>query len=281
MLDPHILKSFITVAELKSFTKAASKVHLTQSTVSQQIKKLEQDMGCTLFVREGKTALTTREGEKLLLYARRICRLIQEAEGSMKIDLEHGVVRIGVPEDIASSFIAPVLSKFRKKYSKIQFSVMSGMSKKLWANFQSGDLDIVLIKQRKGETSGLASWKEPLKWIDHSSAHNFAQDIIPLVAFSENGLYRNEMINYLDENNRQWRISYESSSLAGLISAVNIGFGITLIPKRLVMKEHKILTPKQGYYPIDDFELVLHVESTSSTLTREIAAELVKSFQAY
>lgn len=281
MLDPHVLKSFITVAELKSFTKAAHKVHLTQSTVSQQIKKLEKDMGCALFAREGKTAVTTREGEKLLLYAKRICHLIEEAEESVKIDLEYGFVKIGVPEDIASSFIAPILSQFKKKYSKIQFSVISGMSRKLWEDFQSGELDIVLIKQRKGETSGLASWKEPLKWIDNLKANSFAQKVIPLVSFSESGLYRNEMIHYLEEKQRPWRISYESSSLAGLISAVNIGFGITLLPKRLVRKEHRILTAKEGFYPVEDFELVLHVGNVSSTLTKDVAKDLVKSFGHY
>lgn len=281
MLDPHVLKSFVAVAELESFTKAANKVHLTQSTVSQQIKKLEEDMGCILFVRKGKTALTTFEGQKLLLYAKRICRLIEEAEESIKIDLELGFVRIGVPEDIASSFIAPILSKFKKKYPKIQFSVMSGMSKKLWEKFQAGDLDIVLVKQRKGETTGLASWKEPLNWIDKLSANNFEQKIIPLVVFSEGGLYRNEIINYLDKNQKEWRISYESSSLAGVISAVNIGFGITLLPKRLVLKEHKILTAKQGFYSVEEFELVLHIDKTSSSLAREIATDFVKSFNAY
>ncbi|WP_408097093.1 LysR family transcriptional regulator [Peredibacter sp. HCB2-198] len=281
MLDPHVLRSFIAVAELKSFTKAANKVHLTQSTVSQQIRKLEEDLGCNLIAREGKTAFTTTEGEKLLLYAKRICNLIEEAEENIKIDLEYGFVKIGVPEDIASSFIAPILAEFRKKYPKIQFSIISGISKKLWESFQSGDLDIVFIKQRKGETSGFASWKEPLKWIDHQKANNYLQETVSIVAFSENGLYRNEMINYFEETQRKWRISYESSSLASLISAVNIGFGVTLLPKRLVMKEHKILTAKDGFRSIEDFELVLHVGSAPSTLAKEVAADLVKSFKNY
>lgn len=281
MLDPHVLKSFIAVAETKSFTNAANKVHLTQSTVSQQIKKLEEDLKCNLFIRTGKTALTTFEGEKLLLFAKRICRLIDDAEESIKLDLEYGFVRIGVPEDIASTYIAPILAGFKKKYGKIQFSVASGMSRNLWEQFQNGDLDIVLVKQKKGETSGLASWKEPLRWIDHHEYSNFDLDIIPLVAFTENGLYRDVMIRYLDDRGKNWRISYESSSLASLISAVNIGFGITLLPKRLVMKEHKILSSKQGFNGIEDYELVLHVGSISSTLSREVADDLIKSLKNY
>nr|WP_295904458.1 LysR family transcriptional regulator [uncultured Bdellovibrio sp.] len=247
----------------------------------QQIRRLEETLKCDLFVREGKTASTTLEGEKLLRYAKKILHLINEAEDSLQLDLEYGFVRIGVPEDIASSFIAPILAEFKKKYPKIQFSVTSELSKKLWSQFQAGDLDIALVKQRKGETSGVASWSEPLRWIDHSKANNFAQPIIPLVAFSENGLYRNEMINYLDEKGKGWRISYESSSLASLVSAVNIGFGVTLLPKRLVMKEHKVLTAKQGFSAIEDFESVLHVNSSSSTLSREVAADLIKSFGKY
>lgn len=281
MLDPYVLRSFIAVAESKSFTKAARSVHLTQSTVSQQIKKLEGDLKCDLFIRDGKTATMTLEGEKLLRYAKKICHLINEAEESIKIDLEYGFVRVGVPEDIASSFIAPILAEIKKKYPKIQFSVATELSKKLWGQFQASDLDIVLVKQRIGETSGIASWKEPLRWIDQSKANNFYQDIIPLVVFSENGLYRNEMMNYLDERGKGWRISYESSSLAGLVSAVNIGFGVTLLPKRLVTKDHKVLTAKQGFGAVEDFELVLHVSSGSSTLIREVAEDLVRAFDEY
>lgn len=281
MLDPHVLKSFIAVAELKSFTKAANKVHLTQSTVSQQIRKLEEDLGCSLIAREGKTAKPTNEGEKLLIYAKRICNLLEEAEDQMKTELEYEFVKIGVPEDIATSFIAPILAEFRKKYPKIQFSIVSGMSKKLWADFQSGDLDIVLIKQRKGETSGFASWKEPLKWIDHPKANNYLQETVSIVSFPENGLYRLEMINYLEEIERKWRISYESSSLGSLISAVNIGFGITLLPKRLVQKDHKVLTAKDGFRSIEDFELALHVSKTPSTLVKEVATDLMKSLKNY
>lgn len=281
MLDPHVLKSFIAVAELKSFTKAANKVHLTQSTVSQQIKKLEEELKCNLFLRHGKTASPTVEGEKLLQYARRIWLLLEEAEDALKLDLEYGFLRIGVPEDIASSFIAPVLAGIRKKYAKMQFSVVSGLSRKLWGEFQNGELDIVLIKQQKGETSGVASWKEPLRWIDHPSLINYNQEIIPLVAFSENGLYRNEMINYLDMMGKRWRLSYESSSLPGLISALDNGFGITLLPKRVVRKDHKILTARQGFRPVEDFELVMHAQTSSSSVVREVVDDLVKSFENY
>lgn len=280
-MDPYLLKSFIAVAESKSFTNAAKRVHLTQSTVSQQIRRLEEELKCKIFVRDGKAVQMTLEGEKLLHYANRICRLLAEAEDSLRLDLEYGFVRIGVPEDIASVFIAPILAEFRKKYPKIQFSVASDLSKNLWSQFQSDDLDIAFIKQRKGETSGVASWKEPLQWVDHSKIHNYALETIPLVAFSENGLYRNEMINYLDAKEKRWRISYESSSLASLVSAVSIGFGVTLLPKRVTMREHKVLTAKQGFAAVEDFELVLHVNDRSSTLTREVAENLRKSFEKY
>ncbi|AHZ86556.1 HTH-type transcriptional regulator GltC [Bdellovibrio bacteriovorus] len=281
MLNIHVLKSFIAVAELKSFTKAAKKVHLTQSTVSQQIKRLEEDLGCELLERAGKTATLTFEGEKMFRYAQRLCTLAEEAEQSLRLDPGHGFVRVGVPEDIASSFIAPILSEFRKKHPKIQFSVTGDLSRRLWLKYQDGELDIVLVKQKKGETSGMANWPEPLKWIDGIHSNNFAQEIVPLVAFCESGLYREEMISYLDAEERPWRLAYESSSLGGLISAVNIGFGVTLLPKRLVGKMHRVLTARQGYAAVEDFELAMHVMSGSSTLVREVAADLVRAFKVY
>ncbi|WP_155897209.1 LysR family transcriptional regulator [Bacteriovorax sp. BSW11_IV] len=281
MLDPHILKSFIAVAETKSFTRASRLVGLTQSTVSQQIKRLEEQMSCELILRNGKEALLTIEGEKLLIYAKRICNLINEAHDQIKFDMSHGLIRIGLPEDIAGSFIAPALAKIKAKFPKTQFSITSGLSAFLWSKFKEGDFDIVLIKQPEGETTGIASWEEPLCWIDNKQIHNYKLDPVPLVVFPSGALYRGDMIHYMDSIDLNWRISYESSSVASICSAVENGFGITLLPKRLVKKDHKILNAKNGYKSPRPYELVMHTQTSSSSLAREITKDLISALKKY
>ena len=81
MLDLELLKSFVSVVDSGGFTRAGERVHRTQSTVSQQIKRLEEDIGQPLLIRNGKDVTPTEAGERLLSYARRLLSLAEEARG--------------------------------------------------------------------------------------------------------------------------------------------------------------------------------------------------------
>src|SRR5512141_1673665 len=102
MLDLDLLRSFVSVVDTGGFTRAGERVHRTQSTVSQQIKRLEDAVGRTLLQRNGKQALLTEEGERLLSYARRILALEQEARDVVSRPVNDGIVRLGIPEDFAA-----------------------------------------------------------------------------------------------------------------------------------------------------------------------------------
>jgi glutamyl/glutaminyl-tRNA synthetase len=109
MLDPLLLRSFVAIIDTGSFTRAGERVHLTQSTISQQIRRLEQQLGCPLLDRSGRQVVTTAEGEKLLGLARRILALLAEAEAQVtEASLQ---LSLGVPEDFAAGAIAPVLAQ--------------------------------------------------------------------------------------------------------------------------------------------------------------------------
>src|SRR3974390_354030 len=102
MLDLELLRSFVSVVEAGGFTRAGERVHRTQSTVSQQIKRLEDDIGQPLLHRSGKDVTPTEAGEKLLSYARRLLSLAEEARDVMTRPGNEGAVRLGVPEDFAA-----------------------------------------------------------------------------------------------------------------------------------------------------------------------------------
>src|SRR5215218_1264307 len=101
MLDLELLRSFISVVDAGGFTRAGERVHRTQSTVSQQIKRLEDDIGQPLLNRNGKDVTPTEAGERLLSYARRLLALAEEARDVMARPESEGAVRLGVPEDFA------------------------------------------------------------------------------------------------------------------------------------------------------------------------------------
>lgn len=136
MLDPLLLRSFVAIIDTGSFTRAGERVHLTQSTISQQIRRLEQQLGCPLLDRAGRQVVATAEGEKLLGLARRILTLLAQAEeqvseGSLSLSL-------GVPEDFAAGAITPVLAAFARDYPEVRLEVQSGLSHEIWQRFEAG-----------------------------------------------------------------------------------------------------------------------------------------------
>src|ERR1700726_1320855 len=110
MLDLELLRSFVSVVDSGGFTRAGERVHRTQSTVSQQIKRLEEDVGQPLLNRNGKDVTPTEAGERLLSYARRLLSLAEEARDVVTRPGHEGAVRLGVPEDFAAYRLAKLLA---------------------------------------------------------------------------------------------------------------------------------------------------------------------------
>jgi len=274
-LDPVLLRSFVAVAETGSFTRAAESTHLTQSTVSQQVRKLESQIGCELLQRKGRYVTATLEGERVLSYARRILHLMQEAVSQTMLSVEQQKIRLGVPEDFATHAIMPTLADFSRRYPGIRLEVKSGMCSDIWREFQRSELDLALVKQRQNSLPGLASWPEPLCWIDSLEGNNLQRDPIPLVTFPIGGLYRSEMAHTFDSLGRSWRLAYVSTSLSGVCCAVEAGLGISLLPKRLVTAKHRILDETDGLPQVADLELTLHAQSQLSAYDKMLADELI------
>ncbi|KAJ8742943.1 LysR family transcriptional regulator [Aeromonas veronii] len=268
MLDPLLLRSFVAIIDTGSFTRAGERVHLTQSTISQQIRRLEQQLGCPLLDRAGRRVVATAEGEKLLGLARRILALLAQAEeqvteGSVALSL-------GLPEDFAAGAITPVLAAFARDYPEVRLEVQSGLSHEIWQRFEAGELDLALVKQTRGQGAPLASWREPLVWVDSRDWPARERDPLPLVVFPSEGLYRRQMTEALDGLGRRWRIAYVSASLASLQGAVSAGIGVSLLPKRLMPAAQLALTQWPKVAPV---ELALHAGvSGGEPLTRLSAA---------
>lgn len=270
MLDPLLLRSFIAIIDTGSFTRAGERVHLTQSTISQQIRRLEQQLGCPLLDRSGRQVVATAEGEKLLGLARRILALLAQAEeqvteGSVALSL-------GVPEDFAAGAITPVLAAFARDYPEVRLEVQSGLSHEIWQRFEAGELDLALVKQTRGQGAPLASWREPLVWVDSRDWPARERDPLPLVVFPSEGLYRRQMTEALDGLGRRWRIAYVSASLASLQGAVSAGIGVSLLPKRLMPADQLALTQWPKVAPV---ELALHAGGSGSEPLTRLSAALI------
>ncbi|KQS95106.1 MULTISPECIES: LysR substrate-binding domain-containing protein [unclassified Rhizobium] len=256
--DLDLLRTFVAVVECDGFTRAAERVHLTQSTVSQQVKKLETNLGHTLLLRDKSTGgvQTTEEGEVLLSYARKILATAQEAIDAMSTPQAPKTVRLGVPEDFAGRRLIDLLSGFAAASPHIRLDTVSGWSTELRRLLDAGEIDLALIKREPGDGACLASWKEELVWVD-SASRPVRDEIVPLAVFPVGCIYRERAIRAIERSGRRWRIAYTSQGLMGVQAAVASGLGISLLPSDALLPDHRKLGPAHGFEAQKASELAL------------------------
>lgn len=258
MLDLELLRTLVCVVDEGSFTRAAGRVHRTQSTVSQQVRKLEQMVGKTLLLRDrtGNQVAATEEGELMLTYARKLLAMADEAESVLSAPRGAQVIRLGVPEDFDVSRLTALLAGFAASHPDIRLETGSGMSTDLKAKLVAGELDLALIKREPGDGPSLAAWPERLVWVGDKRLLQ-GQQAVPLVLFPQGCIYRKRMIYALESAGRPWRAAYHSQSLAGVQAAVAAGLGVSLLPAFACLPEHGVLGPAQGLAEAPQTELAI------------------------
>jgi DNA-binding transcriptional LysR family regulator len=284
MLDLELLRSFVSVVEAGGFTRAGERVHRTQSTVSQQIKRLEDDIGQPLLIRNGKDVTPTEAGEKLLSYARRLLSLAEEARDVVARPTQEGAVRLGIPEDFAAYRLAKLLATFSRAHPTLRLDIRADQSLNLKRDLDRGELDLALFKRAVGEKGGIAIWPERVHWV--TSKHH-PRDIslgsVPLIGFPAGCLYRARAIHALETAGRSWHMAYTSSSLAGIQAAVAAGMGLSILSEMAIQADHRVLRAKDGFKPIDKTEVALMTSPDASPATLRLAdrlAEFCETVQA-
>lgn len=265
MFDLELLHTLVCVVDEGSFTRAAERVHRTQSTVSQQIRKLEESVGQVLLVRDrsGQQVSATEHGELLTHYARRLLNLSREARDALDTEASVVPVRLGVPEDFDATRMASMLSGFVRARPEARLETVSGMSTDLRRQLESGEIDIALVKREASSGECHASWPEPLVWVC-GQGQDMQLDTLPLALFPQGCIYRQRAIRTLDKARRSWRVAFGSHSLTGIQAAVTSGLGISILPKSAVLPSHRICTELPPVPP-SELALVSGAERLSAT----------------
>lgn len=223
VLDPRLLRSLIAIADASSFVHAAERLNMTQSTISQQLARLEEAVGQTLIDRAARPVAPTAAGERLLDYARRILALQQEAETVLGGPAGTTSIRIGVPEDIVTATMAKVLGDFAKRHREIRLEVTAGLSSDLTRRYRNGEFDIVIVKEAEAGADCRATFPEAMVWFESTSTPGKWPDPIPLVAFPPGGLYREAMFERIEHEQRRWYSAFSGSSLHNVLVGVKPG----------------------------------------------------------
>ncbi len=227
-LEIDLLRTFVSAADSGGFTRAGERVHRTQSTVSQQIQRLEQAAGHSLFHREGRRIRLTEEGDLLLGYARRLLDLHDEAKAVLGQGPGAGALRLGVTEDFASRQLAEVLSRFAAAPRR-RLEVRCDLIATLRRDLARGDIDLALVKQPAGQPGAVHRWSDQLHWLGAKGWQPDPDKPLPLVLFSPGCLYRQYALEALDRARRPWHVAFVSPSLAGIQAALQSGIGIAAL----------------------------------------------------
>ncbi|RQR26565.1 LysR family transcriptional regulator [Burkholderia sp. Bp9143] len=279
LFDLDLLRALVMVADCGSFTTASARLHSTQSTVSQKVRRLEEIAGHRLLDRGTRDVRPTDAGVTVLSYARRMIALNDEMLEALSGATVALTIRLGVPDDFAAGRTTHALAAFKRDHPQVKLEVMCGLSRDICAAYDRGELDLVLIKQRRDSREAVVRWPEKLRWIDSAQHPTIELDPVPIVVFPPRGLYRDDMIKAIEERGRRWRISFTTSSLSGIQAAVADGLGISVLPARVVTDDHVVLTEEHGgFAPIENMDIaILHrptADPMVSELTKALAAML-------
>lgn len=272
--DFDLLRTFVTVVDNGGFTRAAERLGRTQSTVSLQIKRLEDGLGQTVFTRHRREPELTAAGEVLLAYARRLLVIADEARVRLLEPDVGGTVRLGTPEDFAALHLAEALARFTRAHPQVSLQVNCDFTANLLEGFSRGQYDLVLCKREpQGPGGSLKVWREPLVWAASERFQHNPDDPVPLVLAPNPDIYRRRAVTSLEEQGRSWRIVYTSASFAGIQAAVRGGLGLTVLPKEMVTAGLVIIGPEHGFPELADTEIVLMRAAGNLPKAAEMLAE--------
>ncbi|MDX1301431.1 LysR family transcriptional regulator [Photobacterium sp.] len=230
MFEPRLLRAFVSLADTGSFTLAADHLHLTQSTVSQQINRLEDIVGWELFDRTQRPIKLTSTGEKLLGYVRKILSLQFEAQALLSNPAGSASIKIGLPDDIATSDMTLAFADFAKQNKENHLDVTTGLSLDLIQRFRNDEFDIIVVKESTPASDRRSVFPEPMAWYESIDLHPPWTEPLPLITFPPGGLYRDTMFERINHEGKHWYVAFSSSSINNVLSAVEAGLGITLLP---------------------------------------------------
>ncbi|MEM9577458.1 MAG: LysR family transcriptional regulator [Pseudomonadota bacterium] len=210
-LDITTLRSFVAVADTGGVTRAAGFLHLTQSAVSMQLKRLEEFLGLDLLDRSGRTIALTASGEQLLVYARRMIALNDEVVERLTDQAYEGEITLGVPHDIVYPAIPQVLKQFHAAFPRVRVHLVSSYTRGLKEQFARGACDLILTTEVAPDPGAETLSCKPLIWIGAPGGAAWRQKPLKL-AFGRLCTFRPRVIEALDEADIPWDVMVETES---------------------------------------------------------------------
>ncbi|HUN35385.1 MAG TPA: LysR family transcriptional regulator [Trebonia sp.] len=263
--DPQLLATFLAVEQTGSFTRAASRLGIQQPTVSQHIRRLEQQVGRTLVLRDTHSVSLTADGEVMAGFARNILALSEQATAYFSGARPSGRLRIGFADDLALTRLPQILRDFRRDNPLVDFDLTVDQSGLLHQRLESDKLDVFIGKRPSGEQRGQLVKRERLVWVGTPSTRLDLSKPLPLVVYPSPSISRTEMRTALHRARLPFRTACVCRGVNGLIAAVAAGVGISAMADSLVPAQLATLSPGHRLPELGTIDLILRANPRRDT----------------
>jgi DNA-binding transcriptional LysR family regulator len=274
MLELELLRAFVAVADCGGFRRAAERLNLTQSTVSQQIQRLERETRRPLFRRTTRSVALTDDGETLLGDARRLLLLEEGARHRLAGPRLSGSVRLGVIEHVAGGSLPSALRCFATLHPGVKLEVRIDLSVELIKQLNAGRLDVVFARRAPGTSGGRLVWREPLVWAAADTFDLVLGAPLPLALFPEHCI-RDTALAALRDSEMPWEILCTSPTLTGIRAAALAGLAVTPVPMSAVIAGLRILSAQDGLPRLPDIEFAIYEKVRPDKAAAALAAALL------
>ncbi|WP_417422067.1 LysR family transcriptional regulator [Halomonas sp.] len=252
-IPTELLRTFVTIKDLGGFTNAGELLGRSQPAISLQIKKLEEILNTKLFLRGFNLALTA-DGENVYHSAQKILDINDSLIKKLAGENITGKVRLGIPSDLELAFLPKALKGFSKIYPNIAIEVDCEISKVIRQRYQQNFYDIILIMEKSNQDNKRDKKDYRIEQLNWVMAHDYQiteKEGISLITYPQGCVYRGITENLLTTHKIPYKTAYTSTSLLGLLSAVEAGLGITvmagsMVPSRLRATSTTSMLPQLG-----------------------------------
>jgi DNA-binding transcriptional LysR family regulator len=256
-LDLALLRTLLAAVESGSFVAAARRVGRSESAVSLQLKRLEEQIGEPLYVRTGKQMTLTAAGARLVEYARRLLDLNDEALSTISDSSIDGTVTLGVPHDVTETWLPAVIEGFRRSHPSAILKIVEGRSAILLSQLADDQIDLAIVFSAARPENALWSADLPMVWIGRDDFGLRKNAPLQLAAFDPPCFFRAAAIASLERADMNWSIGYASNTLPDLWSAVKLGLGIAVRTPAAVPAGLMVLDSQHGLPDLPPFHVSL------------------------
>ncbi|WP_440895677.1 LysR family transcriptional regulator [Amphibacillus sp. Q70] len=236
------LNTFVIAAETGKFNITAEHVYRSHSSVSTQIKKLEEQVGAPLFIRKQDSVILTKVGETLLDYATKILSLNDAAFNAVTHSSWEGTISFGIPTEYTNLFLSKVFPNITNKYPNFSFTTFCNRSREIRKQIEKGHLNIAIVAMESQYSGDIFLWEENLFWV--ASKEFTLQDYnpsLPIALFSDDCIINNYSLYCLKRANMDFKVVFKSTMLENILDCVKNGIAISLLPESLIDDTLQIL----------------------------------------